>query len=119
MIGWTGEAWYRIWRQQEGPARGSMMIERSSIRRASPARKPSGEDHHAAQFQRRRSLVLMNAASPLPPSRRGEFLQAVLHALKDCPVLGVGVVHRAVREVQSGSSTPTRSTTRAARASAS
>jgi hypothetical protein len=44
--------------------------------------------------------AVMNACRPLPVERRDEFLQSLADALKNCPLVGPGVVHRVVAEQQ-------------------
>jgi hypothetical protein len=40
------------------------------------------------------------ASHPLPPNRRGPFLEACAHALARLPMIGDGDVHRVVMAVQ-------------------
>jgi hypothetical protein len=40
------------------------------------------------------------AARPLPPHQKDAFLASVAAALANCPVLGVGLVHRIAHEQQ-------------------
>ena len=44
--------------------------------------------------------AIMTACQPLAPDRRGAFLEDVARTLATCPVIGPGIVHRAVREAQ-------------------
>jgi hypothetical protein len=44
--------------------------------------------------------AVMNAAEPLVPADRDQFLRALADALRDEPELGDGVVARAIRSLQ-------------------
>jgi hypothetical protein len=44
--------------------------------------------------------AIMRAAAPLQPHQRDGFLQDIAVALAALPMLGPGVVHRAIAEVQ-------------------
>jgi hypothetical protein len=44
--------------------------------------------------------AVMRAASPLQPQDRTPFLEALAQALQAQPVLGDGIIHRAIAETQ-------------------
>ncbi len=45
-------------------------------------------------------VAVLNAARPIPREDRDHFLQAIADALRDQAMLGDGVVHRTIVEVQ-------------------
>jgi hypothetical protein len=44
--------------------------------------------------------AVMSACAPIAPERRGAFLQEVAAALRGCPEIGPGAVHRAIASAQ-------------------
>jgi hypothetical protein len=55
-------------------------------------------------------VAIMQAAAPITPTQRHQFLEALAAELRGCPEVGLGAVHRAVAALQNKFTVEARST---------